>query len=86
MSMLITLAVVAFFVAQFTPRGQAFLATERGSLAVVALAVVAVASMAPGIVGGSVVDMVFAGVWVWIAYPRLGAASRGARKILGSRR
>lgn len=86
MSLLITLAIVAFFVAQFTPRGQAFLSTDKGALAVVVLAVLAIASMLPGALVGSVVDVIFIAVWGWIAYPRLGAAGRGARALMGPRR
>lgn len=85
MSLLINIAIIAFFVAQFTPRGQAFLATDNGSLAVVVLAVIAVGGMLPGAMLGDVVSVIMIAVWAWIAYPRLGAAGRGMRKLFGAR-
>lgn len=84
--MLLNIAIIAFVIAQFTPAGQAFLATGLGSAVAVGIAALAILSMLPGLMAGSLVSLVFIGLWGWVAYPRLPLAityvKGQARKIL----
>jgi hypothetical protein len=82
MGLLLNIAILAFIVAQFTPRGRVFLSTERGALVTVAVAAVAILMMLPSALMGNLISIVFTGIWAYVAYPRLGDASRGAKRML----
>ena len=73
---MLTLAIIALFAAQFHPKGQAFLATDLGAFVVVALSIVAIVAMLPGVLFGNVLNLLLIGMWGYMAYPRVGAAKR----------
>lgn len=68
---IMTILIILFVVAQFHPKGQAFLASEVGSVVTVALAALAIIGMLPGLLLGNILNLLFIGLWVWVAYPRL---------------
>ena len=72
--MIFTIVVIAFIAAQFHPKGKAFLASDAGAAATVALSAVAILSMLPGVLTGQILSLLLIGVWAWVAYPRLAQA------------
>lgn len=84
--MFLNIVIIAFLIAQFTPAGRAFLSTGLGAAATVGLAAVSIVFMLPGLLAGHVANLLFIGLWGWVAYPRLPLATsyiKGqARKLL----
>lgn len=75
MSTFTTVLIIALIVAQFTPKGQAFLATDKGAAAVVGVSALAILGLIPSIVfGHSVISLAFAGIWGYMGYQRLSGA------------
>lgn len=79
MSTLVTLAVVAFVVAQFTPKGQAFLASGPGAATAVGVAALAILSMLPGSLAGDPGSVLFSAIWGYVAWQRAGVAGAYAK-------
>ena len=71
-----TILILGFIVANFTPRGQAFLATDAGAAVSVGVAALACLSMLPQLLMGNIISLALVGIWVYFTYPRLGSAQR----------
>lgn len=83
MSNLITVLIIALIVAQFHPKGQAFLSTDKGAATVVGVSALAILGLIPSIVfGGSILSLAFAGIWGYMGYQRLpGAKAFASRQM-----
>lgn len=75
-------AICAYLAAQLRPRGQAFLETDKGAAATVAMGVFGVAMSAPSALGGSLVSMALVALWSWVAYASHEQAISGFKSIL----
>lgn len=82
MGFFINIAILAFIVAQFIPRGRQFLSSDRGALVTVAVSGVAIVTMLPAALTGSILSIVFIGIWGYVAYPRLTDAKRSVKRML----
>lgn len=79
---LLNILVLVFIVAQFVPQGQVFLASDKGALATVAIAALALFSMLGSILVGNVISILFGALWVYIAWKRVDQAKSYVRRLV----
>lgn len=77
---IITILVIGMIVASLTPKGQAFLSTDKGAATFVAVSGLVIVSMIPGLLAGSFLNLAFIGLWGYMGYQRLPQARVFARR------